>query len=204
MADDGVTIVTYIEVAASAAGRAHDLAAAYRHAARGEPGARDVEALQRLGRPGHFVLVETWRAETDWRAHAADTVTQSFRNGLETARLAPDDERLHHALSAGPSGVPGSGAVCAVTHVDVIPPRKDDGTALVAALAVAGRRAPGNLRFDAWTQTSRPNHMTLVEFWASPAEFEAWSAGEPMRAFRAALAPMSGALFDQRLYRAIG
>lgn len=204
MADDSVTIVTYIEIAAGEAGRAHDLAAAYRHAARGEPGAVDVEAMQRLGRPAHFVLVETWASASVWQAHAADTVTRSFREALESARLAPDDERVHHALSAGPMKAPGTGAICAVTHVDVIPPRKDDGTALVAALAEAGRGASGNLRFDAWIQTARPNHMTLVEFWASPAAFDAWSAGTTMRAFRTALGPMSGALFDQRLYRIIG
>jgi len=204
MAEDSATIVTYIEVAPGDAGRAHDLAAAWRHAARGEPGAIDVEAMQRLGRPGHFVLVESWASAGDWQAHAGDTLTRAFRTALDSARLAPDDERIHHTLSAGRARVPGTGAICAITHVDVIPPRKEDGTALVAALAAAGRGAGGNLRFDAYTQTSRPNHMTLVEFWASPIDFEAWSAGERMRAFRAALTPMSGALFDQRLFRLIG
>ena len=204
MAEDSATVVTYIEVAPADAGRAHDLAAAWRHAARGAPRAVDVEAMQRLCRPGHFVLVESWAGVSDWQAHAGDALTRTFRTALDSARLAPDDERVHHTLSAGPAKAPGTGAICAVSHVDVIPPRKEDGTALVAALAAAGRGAAGNLRFDAFTQTSRPNHMTLVEFWASPAVFEEWSADATMRAFRAALAPMSGALFDQRLYRIIG
>jgi quinol monooxygenase YgiN len=52
-------------------------------------------------------------------------------------------------------------------------------------------------------QTSRPNHLTLVEAWRGRAALEAHEAAAHTRKFRDALLPMSGSLYDQRLYKAI-
>jgi quinol monooxygenase YgiN len=49
-------------------------------------------------------------------------------------------------------------------------------------------------------QASRLNHLTLVEAWTDAAAREAHSAANPTRSFRTALGPMSGALYDERLY----
>ena len=75
----------------------------------------------------------------------------------ETARKEP-----------GPAG----DAVYVVTHVDVIPPRKDDGLAALKQLGGDARGSAGNVRFE-------------------------------VRKFRDALGPMTGALYDERLFKAV-
>jgi len=93
--------------------------------------------------------------------------------------------------------------VYVVTHVDVIPPRKDDGLAALVRLAEDSRPAAGNLRFEVVQQTNRPNHFTVVEIWRDPRAVEAHATAEATRRFRDALGPMSGALYDERLFRLV-
>ena len=91
----------------------------------------------------------------------------------------------------------------AVTHVDVIPPEKDNGANALEQLADGSRRHAGNLQFDAWRQTNRPNHFTLVESWANRGAFDVHGMQKETREFRMRLGPMSGALYDERLYKAL-
>ena len=49
-------------------------------------------------------------------------------------------------------------------------------------------------------QASRLNHLTLVEAWTDAPAREAHSAANPTKSFRSTLGPMSGALYDERLY----
>jgi quinol monooxygenase YgiN len=70
----------------------------------------------------------------------------------------------------------------------------------VRTLAEASGGKAGNVRFDALVQASRLNHLTLVEAWTDAAAQQAHSAAPPTKAFRMALGPMSGALYDERLY----
>ena len=89
-----------------------------------------------------------------------------------------------------------------VTHVDVIPPRKDDGLAALQALGDAARAEPGHVRFEVVQQTNRPNHFTVVEIWKDAKAAETHSMTEATRRFRDALGPMSGALYDERFFKA--
>jgi quinol monooxygenase YgiN len=93
--------------------------------------------------------------------------------------------------------------VYVVTHVDVVPPRKDDGLAAVRQLADASRPSPGNVRFEVVQQTSRPNHFTVVEIWKDARAVETHAMAEATRRFRDALGPMSGALYDERMFKAV-
>ena len=90
-----------------------------------------------------------------------------------------------------------------VTHVDVIPPRKDDGLAALKQLADAGRSSAGNVRFEVVQQTNRPNHFTVVEIWKDARAVEAHAMADATRRFRDALGPMSGALYDERMFKAV-
>lgn len=81
--------------------------------------------------------------------------------------------------------------------------RKDDGIAALTAIAEPSRQEPGNLRYDILQQSSRPNHLTLVEAWRDHKALEAHEMAAHTAKFRDVSTPMSGALFDQRLYRAI-
>ena len=71
------------------------------------------------------------------------------------------------------------------------------------ALAAAARKDDGNLWFDVLQQTNRPNHFTVVEAWADRTAFDAHVMAAHTRLFREQLAPMNGALYDERLYAAL-
>ena len=43
----------------------------------------------------------------------------------------------------------------------------------------------------------------MVETWKSPKAYDAHGTGAATRAFRAKLTPMSGALYDERLFKAV-
>ena len=90
-----------------------------------------------------------------------------------------------------------------MTHVDVIPPRKDDGVAAVKQLADDSRKGDGNLRFEVVQQTNRPNHFTVVEIWKDAKAIDVHSMAATTRLFRDKLAPATGALYDERMYKAV-
>lgn len=122
--------------------------------------------------------------------------------------------------------------VYAITHVDIIPPEQFPpckrqvketgpcGNALVEQLVKASRSHKGAARFDALTQSNRSNHMTVVEQWNSEAERAAHQVTGDVKNFRDALSgivpgsgvnsdplfvlnPMTGSLYDERLYKLI-
>ena len=195
--------VTYVEVLPTA--RAEGLAAltSYREATRQESGNLRCEVASRLGQPHQFVILEVWQDQAAFETHGKAQNTAQTRERIQAIRNAPIDERVHTGVSVGPlQAGPGGVAVYVVTHVDVIPPRKDDGLAALTALGVAARAEPGNLRFEVVQQTSRPNHFTVVEIWKDAKAVEAHSMTEATRRFRDALGPMSGALYDERFFKA--
>jgi quinol monooxygenase YgiN len=59
------------------------------------------------------------------------------------------------------------------------------------------------LGFDVWQQTNRLNHFTVVETWSTMRSFTAHGSTAQTRDFRARIAPMMGALYDERWYRAL-
>lgn len=195
-------VVTYIEVAPSAVPEARALLKAFRDASRREDGNLRFDALHRSERPNHFAIVETWKSQTAQEAHARAVHTKEFREKLGRFLIAAYDERPHVALSVGSVPAPGAGnaVIWVVTHVDVIPTFKEQGVGIVKELAETSRKDPGNLRFDALTQASRANHMTLVEAWQDQKAFEGHLVAAHVKKFREALGPMSGSLYDERVY----
>jgi quinol monooxygenase YgiN len=195
---------TYVEVVAPAAAGGSALLRQYRDASRGDPGTIRLDVLQRIDRPAHFAILATWKDRKAFEAHAAAVPARELRDKLQPVLASPNDERSHHGLSVGPGPAGGTGALYAVTHVDVIPPRKDDGVALLTRLAEDSRQDGGNVRFDVVQQTNRPNHFTVVEEWQDRLAFDAHAMAPHTRQFRDRLAPMSGALYDERLYTILG
>jgi quinol monooxygenase YgiN len=94
-------------------------------------------------------------------------------------------------------------AVVVLTHVDVPPPSKDECIGLLKQLTEMSRKDAGVLRFDVLQQDSRPNHFTVVEAWRDRKSHDAHIAAAHTREFRRKLTPMSGALYDERLYETI-
>jgi len=200
-------IVTYIEVVPAAADQTATLMRRLGADSRKENGNLRFEVMQRVQQPSHFVILEVWRDAGAQAAHAAAAHTKDFRAKVQPLLRAPYDERPHTALAVGPmSAGPADGArgaLYAVTHVDVIPKAKDQGVEAVKQLAEAGRKSKDNIRFEALTQSSRPNHMTLVEIWKDQGAVDAHSIADHMKSFRGVLAPISGSLYDERFYRTL-
>jgi quinol monooxygenase YgiN len=195
--------VTYVEVMPTSRADGLAVLSAYRDAARQEPGNQRCEVASRLGQPHQFVILEAWTDQAAFEAHVKSANTVQTRERLHAIRNAPLDERVHTGVSVGPlTPGPGGDAGYVVTHVDVIPPRKDDGLAALQVLGDAARAEPGNLRFEVVQQTNRPNHFTVVEIWKDAKAAEAHSMTEATRRFRDALGPMSGALYDERFFKA--
>jgi quinol monooxygenase YgiN len=201
-------IVTYFETAPAATGKALGLMRQLGSASRKESGNLRFEVLQRTGQPDQFVILEAWNDKDAQAAHAAAAHTRQFREKLTPLLRGPYDERPHLTLEVGdmkaaPAGGGKSNAVYAVTHVDIIPPQKDNGVALVKQSALDGRKDKGNVRYDALTQANRPNHMTVLEIWTDRKALEAHSATAHKKELREKLMPMSGSLYDERFYKAI-
>lgn len=197
-------IVTYLEVMPTAKANGATLVRRFRDATRKEAGNLRAEALERIGQPHQFVLLETWKDPATADAHAKAPATAQFRDSIKAIQNAPTDERVHFPLSVGPLEAKGSGAaVAVVTHVDVIPPQRENGTAITKQLADDGRKGNGNLRFEAVTQVNRQNHFTVIELWRDRRAADAHSMAGHTRAFREKLGPATGALYDERFYRVL-
>jgi len=192
-------VVTYVESKPGARDETAALLKSYQSASRKDPGNLRSIVVQRVRRPGQFVVVAAWKDKAAWDAHMAAPATKEFREKLNVMRAAPPDDRFHNSLSVGPmEGA--TGQVYGVTHVDVIPPQKDNALVALKALGDANRAASGNVRFEIVQQTNRPNHFTVFEVWRSREVFEANTASAHQREFRDKLAGMAGALYDERLY----
>jgi quinol monooxygenase YgiN len=196
--------VTYVEAGPASAAPAAAAVRQYAEATRKSTGAVRVEALQRVDRPSQFVVLASWTDAKAHEAHLAGPATKEWEARLGPLLASPNDTRLHNALSVAGAAAPSpGGALYAVTHVDVIPPRKDDAVVALKELAEESRKDPGHVRLDVVQQTNRPNHFTVVEAWASRQAFDGHAVAPHTRRFRTQLAPMSGSLYDERLYQSM-
>jgi quinol monooxygenase YgiN len=193
--------VTYIEVVPTSSGQAANLLKTYRDATRKDQGAVRVDVGQRIDRANQFVVLAVWTDQKAYETHAGAAHAKTLMTALAPLNAAPPDTRQHNALAVGDIKDHRGANVTAVTHVDVIPPQKDNGIAAVKQLAEDSRKQNGNLRFDVWQQTNRPNHFTVVETWTNRATFDAHYAHAQTKDFRGKLISMTGALYDERLYR---
>jgi quinol monooxygenase YgiN len=203
-ADPAVHVVAYFEVMPASATEAAVLLRQYGEASRTDAGLMGLDVLQQRGRPDHFALVEAWQDEQCFEAHGGAPHTRALHEGLEALRSSPYDERLHQGFALGAAPPPRvAGAIYAVTHADAIPPAKDDATVLLKQLAEMSRHDDGSVRFDVLQQRSRPNHFTIVEIWRDQNALDAHVIAAHTRQFREQFQPMSGSLYDERLYQAL-
>lgn len=200
MTDGNFFTVTYVEVVQPSTEQSAALLRSYRDASHEGDGAVRFEVMQRLERSNQFMVLAAWKNQDAFEAHVATPHFTQLNRELATILAAPNDTRQHQPLAVSdPIGASGD-SVTAVTHVDVIPQFKDDGVVALMQLAEASRKHGGNLRFDVWQQTNRPNHCTVVETWYDRRAFDAHGMAADTRDFRTGLAPMTGALYDERLY----
>jgi quinol monooxygenase YgiN len=202
--DAAVYMVTYVEVMPSSEGEAMALLRQYRETSHTEEGNVRLEVLQQSGRPDHFVLLEVWKDQKAFDAHGAATHTTQWRDKLQPLRVSPFDERLHKGLAIGSTlAAHAAGATYVVTHADAVPPSKDAALVLLKQLAETSRHDDGNVRFEVLQQSSRQNHCTIVEIWQNQQALDAHVRAVHTRQFREKFQPLSGSLYDERLYKAL-
>jgi quinol monooxygenase YgiN len=196
--------VTYVEVMPTSQAEGVALLKRYRAAALAADGNLRCEVVSRIVQPHQLVILEVWKDQAAFEANAKSAHATQARSSIAAIRNAPLDERVHVGVSVGAlQPGPGGDAVYVVTHVDVIPPRKDDGLVALRELGDASRAATGNVRFEVVQQMNRPNHFTVVEIWRDAKAVETHSMAEATRRFRDKLGPMSGALYDERMFKEV-
>jgi len=196
-------VVSYVEVAPSASATAAGLLRQLANAARKEDGNMRFEVLERLAPPYQFAIVSVWRDQRAYDAFAGGAHNKEFRDKIKPHLISAIDDRLNGGMETAPAATASTpGAMFVVTHVDVPPPQKDACIALLKDL-VGDSRKEGALRFEVFQQTSRPNHFSVVEIWKDQKAYDAHITAEHTRKFRERLTPMSGALYDERLYKSL-
>jgi quinol monooxygenase YgiN len=197
-------IVTYIEVMPGAVAPAAALLRKYRDASFHQDGNLREEILQELERPNRFAIIEAWRDKAAFDAHTQSAATTEFRDKLKANQAAPYDERINAALYVAQGKNESQvGALYVVTHVDVIPPGKDDCMAALKAMSTDTAVDPGNISYEVLQQANRGNHFSVLEAWTNRKALDGHAAAAHTRDFRAKLTPVAGALYDERIYKAL-
>jgi quinol monooxygenase YgiN len=85
------------------------------------------------------------------------------------------------------------------TFIDLMPPGREAGTEAIKQYVLDTRREPGILRCEAIAQIAgRSNHLEVMEVWKDEAAFEKHETLAHTLDYRAKMAPLMGAPFDQR------
>ncbi len=196
--------VTYVSALPSGSAPVTAAFKQYRDASRKQDGFVRVELFEQVGRAGHFALVETWRDAQAFDAHVNADHTRRFREALQPLRVSGYDERPYKTFSVAPAkSAPGAGAIHVVSHVDTIGGVQGGGPDFVRKVAEASRHEPGCLRYDVLQSTTRANHFTVVETWASQAAFDAHATAAHTKQYRESVQPVTGSPLDERVYKAV-
>ena len=199
-----VYLATYVEVMPDTIAPGIALLKQYRAASVKEYGNLRAEALAEIERPNRFVILEAWRDKAALDAHSQSAATLKFHDTLKPIADAPYDERVNNALyvTQGKSESQ-SGAIYVVTHVDVIPAGKDDCMAALKAMSADTAGDAGNISYEVLQQANRGNHFTVIEAWTNRKALDAHAMAAHTRAFREKISPVAGALYDDRIYKAL-
>jgi quinol monooxygenase YgiN len=202
--DAPVYIVSYIDAAPANRGTVVGMLRQLAIASRKDDGNMRFEILQRIAPSNQFAIVSIWKDQKSYDAHVAAVHSKEFRDKAKPFLISAIDDRLHSGMEiASPAAAGPRGAIYVVTHVDVPPPKKDDCVAALKTLVGDSRKETGSARFEVFQQTSRPNHFSVVEIWKNQGAYDAHIIAAHTKKFRDELTPMTGALYDERLYRAL-
>jgi quinol monooxygenase YgiN len=193
--------VSYVETAAASAKDAASALRAFHDATMKLEGCTGVEAFEQIGRPGHWVIVETWRDQKAFDARDA-AVQQRLIDATKAIRISGFDQRPYKtiAVAAARAGATGN-AVSVISHVDVAP--NPAVAPMLTRLAQASRQEPGNLRFDVLQHTMRGNHFTVIETWRDQAALDAHLTAAHTKQYRDEVQPLTGSPLDERVFKAV-
>ena len=207
VADPTVFIISYIEATYAGKNQVATQLKQLRDASAKDDGLIRYEVLQRVSPTNQFMALEIWKDQPAYDAHMASPHRKMFREKVLPLLLAPIDDRQGVTVSVDPmhaakARATGS-AIYVISHVDVGPPNREKIIPALKTLAESSRKDAGNLRFDVVFQKNRTNHFKVIEVWKDQKSNEAHEITAHAKEFRNVLTPMSGALYDQRWYKAL-
>ena len=205
-AETAPSTVAYVEVMPSARTAMVAALKRYRDASRNEDGYVRFDLLEQVGRPGQFVVIETWRDQKAFDAHGMAAHVKQFQDAHQPIRVSGYDQRPYKPLTVASARPAGNGpAVHVVAHVDIGggPQAQADALGLLRQLADASRKEQGSVRFDVLQHAMRANHFTVVETWQRLEALDAHRAAPHTKQYRDAVQPMTGSPLDERVFTAV-
>jgi quinol monooxygenase YgiN len=200
-----VYLATYVDVLPNAVLSGEVLLERYRDASRKQGGNLRFDVLHEITRPDRFAILEVWQDKAALDGHDKAASTLRFRDELKKIQSAPYDERVGSGTYVEPlESESRADTIYSLTHVDVTPDHLDDCLDLLKTSSADTSKDHGNISYEVLQQAERPNHFTVVEEWTSRKALDSHIMAAHTRAFRQRLAPMAGALYDQRLYKKLG
>jgi quinol monooxygenase YgiN len=202
-ASETTYVATYLDVEPGSIGTGAALIERYVRDTQADMGNLAASAFAEIGRANRFVVIESWKDRESFASHEGAAHTTEFRSKLKAIHRSPFDQRVTHGFEVDPQpGTPAADSVCVVTHVDVPGPRREEAETLLRRLAAPSRADPGHLRYDIYQQDDpRANHFTVFAIWKNSRAFDAYGGTAHWLQFRESIAPILGALYDERLYR---
>jgi len=197
--DSSLYVVRYIEAVPASQGQVSNLLKQLADGSRKENPAR-FEVLQSTTASNQFLVLEVWKDQAALDAHNGAATARQFRDQVAPLLRAPLDERFCVATVGLPPRT-ARGGIYVVTHVDVAPPTRDAAVTVLQGIAEQSRKDPGNVGYDVVHQKDRTNHFTTIGVWADQKADDGHQLAPHTMAFRVKIAPMLGALYDQRWYR---
>ncbi len=197
-------VVAHVDVVRQGKAQAMTLLKQYAASCARESGNLRCEAIQRMEQQNQFAVLEVWKDQPAFQAHAAGSGAQ-LRARLKPLLASPYDERVHSGVAVLPPRTPPSGRVVyVIAHVDVAPARADEAAALLAQMAQGSRRNRGNERLEVLRQAApAANLFTIVEIWGNKRLLDAHHAVPSTIQFRDKLQPMIGPPYDERVYKVL-
>jgi quinol monooxygenase YgiN len=177
----------------------------YAAAAKKENGNARMILLQEERRPSRFAVIEKWKDEPAYNAHVAAASSITLDSETSTIRRGPNDDRNGFDFLPSDGAAPPSSAVIVVTYVDVNPPNRQQTEGLLHNFADADRKQAGSLEFDVFRPKKQANlnHFIVIEAWGSAKDLAAHDKAQATLDFRQTVAPLMGALYDDRAYQQI-
>ena len=203
---DTVYVVTYLDVSTDWVLQGTGLMKQFRDASRHQAGNLEFSVLQETARPNRFAILEAWKDQAAFDAHAKSAEASHFDFVLEAIRNSPPNQHVLKAFAtAAPRGEPGSDAIRMVEHVDFQPAAAANALPAVKALAEASQKEAGVVRYDILQEPPpHANHYSVVAVWANRAAYDAHEAAAAAKQFRAAtVMPARANLYDQRVYKVV-
>jgi quinol monooxygenase YgiN len=208
---EAVYAVTYIDMSTDWILQGGGLLKDFRDKSRRETDNLEFTAVQEIPRPNRFVIMEGWKDQAAFDAHAKGANASLFSFVLEAIRNAPPDRYMLRVFATAPARPVAAGALYMLEHIDFMggdPAIVRAAEPLVKSLAAGSQKEAGVVRYDVYQLAApRLNHYEVVSVWSDLAAFDAHETAAAARAFRAATtiptSPPRVNLYDQRLYKVL-